>query len=74
MTSDRYQQSANVEGVNVTIPYHEIRVRPSGKVSNNILRGDTLDIFFGCIGGIGYLLWLVFEWFPQTYNNYKARL
>ena len=74
MTSDRYQQDANVMGVNVTIPYHEIRVRPSGKVSDIILKGTTLDIYFAFIGGIAFLFWLVLHWFPKTYNSYRIRL
>jgi len=74
MTSDRYQKDANVEGISVTVPYHEIRVRPSGVVSDNILRGYTLDIFFAIVGGIAFLLWLVLHWFTQTYNDYLTRL
>lgn len=74
ITASQYQQAANVRGIIASLPYYEVRVRPSGRVINVYLKATTIDFLLGIIGGITTIFWGLFHCFGKTYNHFNIRL
>lgn len=73
ITTSQYQQAANIRGVSASLPYYEVRIRPSGRVLNVYLKGTTIDVLLGMIGGIFTIFWGLFHCFGKTYNHFNLR-
>jgi hypothetical protein len=73
ITAEVAQQRSNGEVMSLSQPTFDIRIRPSGEVSDIILKGTTLDIFFAMISGIALLFWFLFHCLAKKYNHYKVR-
>lgn len=74
--SSRYQQNEYTRPIPNTYPGYELRIRPSGVVNKVILKGYSLEIILGIIGGVLFIWYVLFACIGKSYNafNVRARL
>lgn len=73
ITTDRYQLGSDINGVNVTLPFYEVRVRPNGQLIKVVQTGIPTDVVLGVIGGICVIFYAIFHWFAKSLNHFNVR-
>jgi hypothetical protein len=73
ITIDRYQYGSNIHGVATSMPFYEVRVRPSAQTTKVVLTGMPTDVVLGVIGGICIIFYAVFHTFGRVIGHYNAR-
>lgn len=55
------------------MPYYDVKIRPSGKVTNVIIVGLESTQMLGIIGGVFLIFWAILHCFGKCYNHYNVR-